>query len=314
MSDQPLGLLLTALGTPHSCYVLGAGASAPEVPTIAQLPDRAASYARLLSSWPASPIPSSPLRQLIAPLIERAQRTPSLGNWKAAGMTDTTVALVLEDLIATAHWRPLTQYSVFRLFPLNAAVVSFNWDGLAFARCPQSDVVHPHGRLPPRQIVPGALDAALDMSQLVDGSTWLLPGLVLPGEEEESRLRTVRERVFNLWRTAPCVTVIGYSFGLHSGLRYDQVWLDTFVAAMTVNNGAAVHILSPDAQHLREELAESLKRTINVHAWPFSWKAVADALEVAAKRARASTIEALCRDRSALELLDRAVRAAPAAK
>jgi hypothetical protein len=231
-------------------------------------------------------------------------------------MTDSTIAVLLEHLIALAHWQPLPQYSVFRLFPTSAAVVSFNWDGLALARCPQAEIVHAHGRLRPRHIVPGALDDALDMSQLIDGSEsrhWLIPGLVLPGEEEAPRLAVVRERVFELWRSAPSVTVIGYSFGLNSGLRYDQVWLDTFVEAMSLNKVAPVHILSPDSENLRGQIVERLKRTINVHAWPYRWNAVAAALEGTTRRARVPTIEALRIDSSALDLLGRALSTESAA-
>ena len=311
MSGDPLHLLLTSFGTHRSCFVLGAGASAPDVPTIAQLPHSIASYATRLGSFPAAPIPDSPIRRLISPLIDRALLTTSLEEWKAAAMTDATVAVLLEYLIAKSHCQPLVQYSVFRLFPLDAAVVSFNWDGLAAVRCPQSEVVHPHGRLSPCHIIPGALDDALDMSQMIDGSdsrTWLIPELVLPGEEEAPRLRFVREKVFELWRSAASVTVIGYSFGLNSGLRYDQVWLDTFVEAMTLNKAAPVHILSPDAGDLRGQLVDRLKRTINVYAWPFRWNVVAAALDAAARRARAPMIHTLRLDRLAMEQLNRTLR------
>jgi len=310
MSGHPLHLLLTALGTPNSCFVLGAGASSPEVPTIAQLPDRLAPYAAQLGSFPARAIPDSPLRHLIAPLIGRARVTTSLDEWKAAGMTDSTIAVLLEHMIAAAHWQPLVQYSVFRLLPTNAAVVSFNWDGLAFVRCPQAEVLHPHGRLRPRHVVPGALDDALDTSQLIDGPdsrNWILPGLVLPGEEEAPRLRRVREKVLRLWESALSVTVIGYSFGLNSGLRYDQVWLDTFVEAMKLNKRAPLHILSPDAEDLRGHLVERIKRTINVHAWPYRWNALAAALETTSRRARARTIDELRVDAAALDILARTV-------
>src|SRR2546425_7981076 len=63
------------------CYVLGAGASSPHVPTMAQLPHRIAAYAPLLGSFAAS-TPRSPLHLLIEPLIERAQTTTSLNEWK----------------------------------------------------------------------------------------------------------------------------------------------------------------------------------------------------------------------------------------
>jgi hypothetical protein len=79
---------------------------------------------------------------------------------------------------------------------------------------------------------------------LVDDPTFgalLVPGLVLPGEEEEARLRPVQERVLTLWRTAHAVIVIGYRFGLNSGLRYDQIWLDTFIETQGQRFGSGAH-------------------------------------------------------------------------
>ena len=101
--------------------------------------------------------------------------------------------------------------------------------------------------------------------------------------------------------------VIGYSFGINSGLRYDQVWLDSFVEALSVNTAAAIHIVAPDANQLRGELVERLKRTVNVHAWPFRWNTVATALEDAARQARVPTMDALRLDRQAMETLNRAM-------
>jgi hypothetical protein len=236
-----------------------------------------------------------------------------LEEWKIGMMTDAAIAVALQHLIAEAHSRTLPQYSVFRLFPTNSTVVSFNWDGLASARCPQRGA-HPHGRLTPHRIVPGALDDALNQAQMIDGSdarNWLIPGLVLPGEEDAPRLRTVREEVFALWRSAASIAVVGYSFGLTSGLRYDQIWLDTFVEALSINRAAPVNIISPDAPHLRGELAERLKRTVNVHAWPVRWNVVGNALENVARPAQVTAIAQLRLDRSAMKSLGDAVCGEP---
>jgi hypothetical protein len=164
MFDQHVDLLLTALGARHGCFILGAGASAPEVPTIAQLPGRVAAYASHVNSWPASLGPDTRFRSLISTLIERARLTGSLKEWKQASLTDGSVAAILQHMIASAHSRGLPQ-SVFRLFPVDSSVVSFNWDGLAQARCPQVQVVHPHGRLDPSALDASGLDEALDETQ-----------------------------------------------------------------------------------------------------------------------------------------------------
>lgn len=280
-SIEPLDLLLDALATDGASFILGAGASVPHVPTLGQIPGTIASLAKLLSGFPASPIQDSPLRRLIAPLIDGANVTRSLNEWKACGMTSSTIAVLTEQLIAEAHWQRLPQYDVFRLFPLDAKIVSFNWDGLARARCPQSEVIHPHGALRPRPLLPGGLEVQLDYSQMDDSlqsRDWLLPGLVMPGEENAPELHLMRERVLALWLGSPVAIIVGYTFGRGQPIDYDRVWFDTFVEAMKRNAKASIHIIAPDASRLRGELAEALKRTINVHAWPLSWHALARAI------------------------------------
>jgi hypothetical protein len=278
---EPLDLLLDALATDSASFILGAGASVPHVPTLAQIPATIAPFAQFLTGFPGSPIQDSPLRRLIAPLIEGANATTSLNEWKVCGMTSSTVAVLLEQLIAQAHWQRLPQYDVFRLFPLSAKIVSFNWDGLARARCPQSEVIHPHGALRPRPLLAGVLEARLDYSQMYDSlqsRDWLLPGLVMPEEENAPELHLMRERVLAMWLCAPVAIIVGYSFGRGQAIDYDRVWFDTFVEAMKRNAKASIHIIAPDTSRLRGELAEALRRTINVHAWPLSWHTLARAI------------------------------------
>ena len=234
-------------------------------------------YASRLGSFPASGVADSALRRLIAPMIERARTATTIEAWKPAGMTTAAIAVALDDTIAAAHWQPLPQYAVFRLIPPSASVVSFNWDGLARARCVQDIVLHPHGILPPRLLSRAEFDDLLDAAQLhdsADARDWLLPGLVMPGEEESTILASMRERVFSIWRHATAAIVIGYSFGIGSELEYDRVWLDMFVEAFRVNSEAAVHLLSPAADWLRGEMTERLQRSVNVHAWSINWHAL----------------------------------------
>jgi hypothetical protein len=189
-------------------------------------------------------------------------------------MTSATVAVLLEEHIVRAHWQRLPQYEIFRLFPTSSSVVSFNWDDLARARCPQALVLHPHGALHPRPLLSESLEDRLYYSQLddsLDTRRWLLPSLVMPGEEEAPTLRAMRERVLELWLAAPAVIVIGYSFGMNQTISYDRIWLDIFTEAMTRNAVAPVHIVSPSAVEIRGELAGRLRREINVFAWPLNW-------------------------------------------
>jgi hypothetical protein len=117
--EPDLSLLLHALASPATVFVLGAGASAPEVPTVSQLPAYLRPFARYLTSIPATGLPDSPLRKLIAPLIEEAKVATSLEQVWPGMMTAGTIAVLIEDMIARAHRRRLPQYDVFRLFNIH---------------------------------------------------------------------------------------------------------------------------------------------------------------------------------------------------
>jgi hypothetical protein len=293
---QTFDLLLNALAIPGATFVLGAGASAPNVPTLGQLPVVLAPFASQLSSFPAGRIADSPLRDLIAPLIARARVTTTLGEWKSGAMTSATIAVLIEYLIDLAHRRPLPQYAVFALFPYNSSVVSFNWDGLAAARCPQATVIHPHGTVRPRGLLPVDLDRLLDFSQMNESlgfRAWLIPGLVMPGEETADHLHSVRERVLDLWLTAPAAIVIGYSFGMGHTADYDRVWREIFVEAMSRNSSAPIHILAPDADVIQGEFAEEIGRSVNIYSWGIRWDLFSRVLLETAHNQGATSISAL---------------------
>lgn len=289
MNPHDLGLILHALSTPDAAFVLGAGASAPAVPTFAQLATKIAKNADRLLIFPASPIPSSALRDLMQPVLGRAQTTSQPVEWQAGAMTTATIAAILEQLISRAHCLSLPQYQVFSLFSLAATVVSFNWDGLAISRCPQQTVLHPHGIATPRVLTEFELDELLFDTQEIDEPTarhWFLPDLIFPGEETSPALEPIRKEVLSLWMKAGALLVVGYSFGLASHVAYDEVWLDVFAEWCSRNPKAPIHVFAPDAVVLRQALCERLKRNVDVFAWPVKWNALSSVLlETAATHA-----------------------------
>lgn len=274
MNTSDLELLLRALSDPDASFVLGAGASAPDVPTFAQLAQKIAGEVGRLSSFPASTIPDSGLRALMQPVIDLAKRTSDLQEWKAGSMTTATIAVVLQQIISRAHLRSLPQYRVFALLPLTGSIVSFNWDGLALARCQQRIVVHPHGIVFPAPASDSRFSELLWQTQSIDEPSarhWYLPGLVLPGEEGGAALSGMREKVLKLWMKAASLVVVGYSFGLSSQIQYDAVWLDTFVEVCSRNREVPVHIIAPDALRLRQAICDRIGRSLNIFAWSLRW-------------------------------------------
>jgi hypothetical protein len=281
MNREGLELLIQALSSPGAAFVLGAGASSPAVPTFNQLAHRIASYTPLLNSFPATPIPHSGLRELMQPVLDQARRTTDLEEWKAGSMTTATIALVVENIISHAHRLRLPQYAVFGLFSRDVSIVSFNWDGLADARCSQRIVLHPHGVIAPRLYSVPEMENWLFDAQLIDDPgirDLYLPGLVLPGEEDSPALSEIRERVLQLWLASPVAIVVGYSFGLASNIQYDRVWLDTFIEAFSRNREAPIHVISPDADELLGNIRERMHRGINMFAWPLRWNVLAEVL------------------------------------
>ncbi len=233
---ETLDLLFDDLATDGAAFILGAGASAPHIPTLGEIPNALAPLAEKLTSFPPGPIEDSPLRRLIEPLIEKAKFANTVEDWLPGAMTSATVAVLMEHQIVRAQWERLPQYEVFRLFPLGSSVVSFNWDGLARVRCPQRCVLHPHGRLPTRTLHSVDLDDLLDYAQLDDSSesrSWLLPGLVMPGEEESEALSAMRGRVLALWETVE-VPVFWTSARLKSGRLSREGVTDRGRGSMTV--------------------------------------------------------------------------------
>jgi hypothetical protein len=281
MNLQEFDLLIHALSTPRAAFVLGAGASSPAVPTFNQLAGKIASYTPLLNSFPAAPIPRSGLRDLMQPVLDQARMTTELEEWKAGSMTTASIAVILENIISRAHGVRLPQYAVFGLFSRDASIVSFNWDGLAAARCAQRVIIHPHGIVVPRPYSTSDVENWLFDAQMIDDPTIrdvYLPGLVLPGEEESAAMTMMREKVLHLWLTSPIAIVVGYSFGLASGIQYDRVWLDTFVEAFSRNPDAPIHIISPDAVAIVEQLRDRMHRRINMFSWPLCWDVLAEML------------------------------------
>jgi hypothetical protein len=145
--------------------------------------------------------------------------------------------------------------------------------------------MHPHGTLRPRLRSERELREVIDTTQMYDHGDayrWILPGLVMPGGEEAPDLRRIRESVLGVWLEAPVCVVVGYSFGLGSRLAYDRVWLDTFVEAFQ-RNGVSLHFIGPDATSIREQIADRVKRSVDLHSWPCSWYAMSRALLASAR-------------------------------
>lgn len=270
--DAALPFLFQAFGRDRASFVLGSGASAPDVPLLNQLRySLGARGVELAGSFPAGTQSMTPLRRL----IESPEPPRNLWEWKVGALTSASVAFLLGQRLAAVESCP-PQYRVFRTFTPVASVVSFNWDGLAEDCCPQT-VIQPHGRSRTRTLTARDVEETLFWTQMFpdgDGRDYLPGDLILPGEERE-RAADILPAACAAWLGCSVVLAIGYGFGFHGD--YDQVWRDWFVECMR-RNPVAIHVVAPDADRIAGELCGRIERSLNVYAWPFQWKQLAIAL------------------------------------
>jgi hypothetical protein len=229
-----------------------------------------------VSSWPVA-IRDSPLRRLMKAM--GLGTVDSLLEWKAGALSDGAIALLIQQTSHPDRTRCPANYAVFRLIPVESSVVSFNWDGLAEDCCPQRIVFQPHNRFPRfRAFGPEELVQYLDLLQNAEhlsAQEALNTDVIFPGEEEHPSMYPVLEKIHEVWRTCSSVVVIGFGLGLNG--IYDRVWRDVFVDAISINR-VPVSIVSPNATEIAGELAELLRRAMNVFAWNYSWAAVSRTL------------------------------------
>lgn len=271
--------LLLAFGQPGAIIILGAGASAPHVPTTDGLVSSLACFSRRPHHVVTGRKDSS-LARLFSTLADDAFARGHINieeliffHHQAAA----SLALLWGQIFEKAWTRPPEQYRALRLFSRGAKIITFNFEG--FERgCPQ-EVIPVHNRYFRRPLLSdrelAEIHATLQLFDESDGKAWIGP-VILPGEESSESTKPVRDRVFKLLLHATVVVIIGYRFGL-GAVGYDRVWLELFVEAMRAN-ACSIHVIDPDAQGLCARLAEEINLKVNLFPWPLRWNAFANVL------------------------------------
>lgn len=252
---ESLSELLRDVFQPRTCYVLGAGASAPDVPLTSGIWSIALESQGLLSSWPGGPIKSSWLRREVARELG-SYGNATLEGWKLVAQTSATLNVLLEQRLARARRLKLPQYEVFSLFPKEGAIVSFNWDGLS-DRCLQRIKIDVHGRSSARLLTRTELEEMIEFTQLLDGSDneMLTSKLVFPGHEASVIRGSTGEAVYRLFKGASSIVIIGHRMGTGD---YDEEWQDLLYEA-TKAKAATIHVVSGGESH---EIADKLSQRL----------------------------------------------------
>jgi hypothetical protein len=290
--------MLHEFRTRRGLYVLGAGASAPDVPFGSDLMTAPAlDYVRNSGSFPAVVPDKAPLtRRIVAearkvplslvhpdreirpgtddfPYLELIERLP-----------DFHARLHMKQLLAAARFsgRRSDGYRVFRLFR-RGMIADYNHDGLAYDACRRfHKVIEMHGGIEagfgsPRmaEIIAEAREYDLP----VPSDDLLMCAPESPWDVQLSR------RLLDVGAFRPeVIVVIGYSFGRGEAGFDDAVSLD-FLLRSFRNFPGNVYVINPNPYDLQHLLADGL-RSRKVVGVPAFWNVLAHAMMVKATGAR----------------------------
>ena len=225
-----LRVLLAALEESCSCFVLGAGVSAPIVPLGAQLSILVQERILTVGAFPAVPLPRDEVSDRI------------LGPARAwEGLDDFTVRdeLVRHHLAPSAvraaavallrpdppQWAP--QYQVFNLSRHRLFLINFNVDSLADHYCSRHAIVNVHGTsLSAQERCRIQWESVVDALQRYPGLREIrMPGLLLP-QREPSEIASADVYVLagKFLSATERLFLVGYSFGdLDDHIAYELV-------------------------------------------------------------------------------------------
>ncbi len=270
----PLQTLLSALEEPDSCFVLGAGASAPIVPLATQLGAHVRKRLLDIGSFPPSPIPRDAISDRILGPVQTSfdpnddtftiQEEIVARHLSPAAVRTATVAFLRPEVPIYAP----PQYQVFGLSRYRHSLINFNNDGLADQYCGQHTVVNLHGTslsANDRSHLEwdSLIDALQDFPELQGIE---IPGLLLPQREPEEIAMTKEYRIARkLLQAARRVILVGYSFGDMD----DWIAYDVITSAIRSRRFATV-VAKPEAYDLAHRISDD-SASSTVMALPVYW-------------------------------------------
>lgn len=256
---QALDTLLRALEEPSSCFVLGAGASAPLVPFGGQLGTSVAQRLLRVGVFSACHIPQSEISQRILGCIPQRYTGYDGSRSIAEELLSHHVssAAVEAATIAVLGPEPLedvpSQYAVFNISRYRLTILNYNSDGFASHYCPTHDVVNVHGTSPSAAVRSAAnwekyIDILQEFPEL---PAIVIPGLLLP-QREQSALAFSDEyaAVRRALKAVQRLVLVGYSFGeMDDAVAYEAI------ISVLRRGGIAATVLKPDAAGLAGQMA-----------------------------------------------------------
>lgn len=246
------------MSQPHSFYVLGAGASFGLVPTTPQLKSFVAEKYREIGIYPTEPAYRSALYERI--IGNFPSYVQDVGQLLLRNIAKGTLDL----LVQRGLWRDLhgmipPQYEVFNLLGYPATIFNFNLDGLGSAYCELKHIVlEPHGTIDRYWLTDRNYKELLEETSIYNLKLPHITPKILPSPEP-SAITSTQAYIFGrrLFRLAPAVLLIGYSFGRYNDTFDDAESFEYFVDLLKMYP-RPVFVLSPSPDELVELIQQRL--------------------------------------------------------
>ena len=263
--------LLWAMCQSRTFYVLGAGASYGLIPVTQEMRRLIEGDYHSVGVYQTDPAPHSQLFERLFGTIPRHER-----DIRKILLTHIPPG-ALDLLAQRALWRPSDgtvppQYAVFDVVGFPATLCNFNLDGLASDYCGhRHHVLEMHGRIDSLRFERMNYDELLEAT-VVYGIRLphLTPKLMPQVEPEAITLQPTYAYARRLFRYAPAVIILGYSFGQRND-GFDDKHSFEYIASLLRVSPRPVFVVSPTPHDLAGLLRDALSWRY-VFGLPLRWE------------------------------------------
>lgn len=280
-------------------YILGAGASFPHVPLIAQIAPKILAYAERFPGFPAPGVRSNITFQRIIneeTLPWSRIRSPVEALLRGGSLAPTTFEGLWRGLLAPSDlYRPIPNYEVFQLASPRSILFNLNVDGIGRRYCGQRlRVIEAHGS-DRAEVLHSKWAEDLIISNLYDIELWRFPNGALPIGPEPLGIACTApyQQAKDLFQTTECVVLIGYSFGRRKDGGIDDHETFGFLVDLLRKYPKPVLVVDKEPTLIAGELQEaaSLRTVFAIEA---EWNNLAQAiLDVSHRRGCYDTLRLL---------------------
>ena len=259
----------------RSLYLLGAGASYPEIGLGNSLSKEVRKRFWEIGIFPALVQPTSPLKSaILRPDAAIQQHNCLIEQEVLDAHTPTEIVEVLVAQLLTRKEQIFpTQYRVFNLFH-PSVIYNFNNDNLADGLHPKHEVHYPHGKINPSIAYASYMHEAmrgLAISESV--AKFFNYWRPIPEHPSITSMKPYR-RLRDIFSTVHCVCIIGYSFGTWGG-GMDDVESFELLSDLLRWKPKPILIVNPTPQYLVELLETAIKRK-TVYGLSCKWNILAN--------------------------------------